>query len=364
MGKRTDLEDRAMDETTLPLDRDRVDRIVLRQKFDLRRASIREMNRLVERDRARVRHPLRPHGVRHPRPADAPLAIEAERRGAARAGRRPRLRAVRRRARAQAEAARFVKLFMDVDVPPDVLRPDRRRHGGLLRRARCSRAGMHAERRTRALPRAGLPGEPAADAPARPRAREPSTSTTIAATKLLDAVERARGARRPLRRPLVEPEQPELDRADRARAGGLGAHLRPSTTCSRSRTWPTSAWTSGATTSTPGRPPYQPTVLRYTRPRASRVISSSKIFSYAGQRIALAILSPELIARSCRDLAESLRHAPTSVTPSCTACSTRSPPACPQSPQYGLLALLRAANDGDRERLRARAGVRAARARS
>jgi len=45
---------------------------------------------------------------------------------------------------------------------------------------------------------------------------------------------------------------------------------------------------------TPGEPPYQPTVLRYTK-RGISLVSSSKIFSYAGQRIALAFLAPELM---------------------------------------------------------------------
>ena len=36
----------------------------------------------------------------------------------------------------------------------------------------------------------------------------------------------------------------------------------------------------------PGEPPYQPTVLRYTR-RGVCIVSSSKMFSYAGQRIAV-----------------------------------------------------------------------------
>jgi aspartate/methionine/tyrosine aminotransferase len=44
----------------------------------------------------------------------------------------------------------------------------------------------------------------------------------------------------------------------------------------------------------PGEPPFQPTVMRYTN-RAITIISSSKMFSYAGQRIALTILSPGLM---------------------------------------------------------------------
>ncbi len=96
----------------------------------------------------------------------------------------------------------------------------------------------------------------------------------------------------------------------------------------------------------PGQPPYQPTVMRYTS-RAITIISSSKMFSYAGQRIALTILSPALMDAEVPAIAARLG------TPNVghaflhgvlypnTAC-------VPQSSQHGLLALLRAANAGDR----------------
>jgi len=95
----------------------------------------------------------------------------------------------------------------------------------------------------------------------------------------------------------------------------------------------------------PGEPPYQPTVLRHTRNGIS-VISSSKIFSYAGQRIALAVISPELMQRQAPDLLERLGttnvgHALIhGVLYPITA-------SVPESPQYGLLALLREVNRGN-----------------
>lgn len=97
----------------------------------------------------------------------------------------------------------------------------------------------------------------------------------------------------------------------------------------------------------PGEPPWQPTVLRYTR-RGICLISSSKMFSYAGQRVALAIISPELMAARAPDLAEfygtekighALVHGVLYPIAACVA----------ESPQYGLAALLRLANDGDRD---------------
>jgi aspartate/methionine/tyrosine aminotransferase len=87
-------------------------------------------------------------------------------------------------------------------------------------------------------------------------------------------------------------------------------------------------------------------VLRYAE-NAISIISSSKMFSYAGQRIAIAILHPSLAEHRHPDLAARLgsplvRHAfMHGILYPLTA-------SVPQSPQYGLLALLSAANGGDR----------------
>jgi aspartate/methionine/tyrosine aminotransferase len=96
----------------------------------------------------------------------------------------------------------------------------------------------------------------------------------------------------------------------------------------------------------PGRPPYQPSVMRYTD-RAITIISSSKMFSYAGQRIALTVVSPNLMETESPALTERFGTANVGhafvhgVLYPNTAC-------VPHSPQYGLLALLKAANEGDR----------------
>jgi hypothetical protein len=72
------------------------------------------------------------------------------------------------------------------------------------------------------------------------------------------------------------------------------------------------------------------------------------MFSYAGQRIALAVLHPDLAERNLPDLVDRLgspnvRHAfMHGILYPLTA-------SVPESPQYGLLALLKAANAGDRE---------------
>lgn len=95
----------------------------------------------------------------------------------------------------------------------------------------------------------------------------------------------------------------------------------------------------------PGEPPYQPTVMRYTD-NAITIVSSSKMFSYAGQRVALTILSPALMAAEIPELVPRLGTANVGhafihgiVYPNTAS--------TPESSQYGLLALLQAANAGD-----------------
>jgi aspartate/methionine/tyrosine aminotransferase len=98
--------------------------------------------------------------------------------------------------------------------------------------------------------------------------------------------------------------------------------------------------------SVPGQPPYQPTVMRYTD-RAVSLVSSSKMFSYAGQRIALLFLSPGLMQLRSPALAARCgtdiigRALIDGIIYPNIACA-------PESSQYGLLALLEAANNGER----------------
>ncbi len=55
--------------------------------------------------------------------------------------------------------------------------------------------------------------------------------------------------------------------------------------------------------SAPGKPPYQPSVANYTD-NWIMLISSSKVFSYAGQRMAVMVISDKLYHRSYPDLQE------------------------------------------------------------
>ena len=99
--------------------------------------------------------------------------------------------------------------------------------------------------------------------------------------------------------------------------------------------------------SKPGIPPYQPTVARYTD-NYILTISSSKAFSYAGQRIGMMIISDKLYDRSYPNLKKyyskdlfghSMIYG--SIYALCAGIS--------HSSQYALAAIFKAANDGNSE---------------
>ncbi len=97
--------------------------------------------------------------------------------------------------------------------------------------------------------------------------------------------------------------------------------------------------------SKPGEPPYQPTVARYTD-NFILLISTSKTFSYAGQRIALMVISDTVFNRRYPDLkryynSDKLGHA--MMYGALYSLSA----GAPHSSQLGITALLKAANDGE-----------------
>lgn len=96
--------------------------------------------------------------------------------------------------------------------------------------------------------------------------------------------------------------------------------------------------------STPGVPPYQSTVANYTDNYVV-LISCSKTFSYAGQRIGLIIVSDSLFDRKFPDLKRyyTTDHFGTALIYGalyCLAAGTS------HSAQYGVAAILKAANEG------------------
>jgi aspartate/methionine/tyrosine aminotransferase len=96
--------------------------------------------------------------------------------------------------------------------------------------------------------------------------------------------------------------------------------------------------------SKPGEPPYQPTVARYTD-NYILLISTSKAFSYAGQRIALMAISDTIFNRRYPDLnryysSDKLGHA--MVYGALYSLSA----GAPHSSQIGITSILKAVNDG------------------
>lgn len=96
--------------------------------------------------------------------------------------------------------------------------------------------------------------------------------------------------------------------------------------------------------SKPGEPPYQPTVANYTENYVF-LISSSKAFSYAGQRIGLMVISDELFERQYPGLRRNYssdRFGYAMIFGSVYALSA----GITHSSQYALAAILKAVNDG------------------
>lgn len=97
--------------------------------------------------------------------------------------------------------------------------------------------------------------------------------------------------------------------------------------------------------SKPGEPPYQPTVAQYTD-NYILLISSSKAFSYAGQRIGMMVISDKLFNSHFPDLKRyyvSDQFGYAMIFGSMYALSSGTA----HTPQYGLAAILKAVNDGE-----------------
>lgn len=95
----------------------------------------------------------------------------------------------------------------------------------------------------------------------------------------------------------------------------------------------------------PGKPPYQATAARYTD-NYILFISSSKAFSYAGQRIGLMIMSDKLYEKKCPDLK---RYYTTDIFGRAMIFGTvyALSAGVTHSAQYAVAAMLKAANDNE-----------------
>ncbi len=95
----------------------------------------------------------------------------------------------------------------------------------------------------------------------------------------------------------------------------------------------------------PGKPPYQVTVAKYTD-NYVLLISSSKVFSYAGQRVGTLVVSDKLFDRQFPDLTRYFHTPGFGYSLIYGALYTLSSGVA-HSAQYALAAMLKAANDGN-----------------
>jgi len=96
--------------------------------------------------------------------------------------------------------------------------------------------------------------------------------------------------------------------------------------------------------SIPGQPPYQPSVASYTN-NYILFVSSSKVFSYAGQRIGMMVISDKLFARKAPDL---LKYYSSDIFGRAMVFGTvyALSSGTAHSAQYALSAMLKACNEG------------------
>ena len=328
----------------LPFDRDAVRAIIQAQPFDVRRASIREMNRLVNAIEAdlNVRFIRMEFGI--PGLPTSDIAIRAE------------IEALQEKkvsnvyapfdgiAPLKDEASRFFKLFMDVDVPPQCCVPTVGAMEGCFAGLALAKH-MHKDRNTVILLQPGFPVN-------QQQARFLGLQTHSIdfydhrGDKLLKAVEDRMNEGGVCAVLWSSPNNPSWIILTPSELQGLGS------LCDKHDVLAVEdlayfGMDLRQDVMIPGTPPYQPTILTSSK-NAICIVSSSKMFSYAGQRIALAALHPALAERRMPDLAERLgsplvRHAFMHGILYPLVASVA------ESPQYGLLALLKAANAGDRE---------------
>lgn len=97
--------------------------------------------------------------------------------------------------------------------------------------------------------------------------------------------------------------------------------------------------------SQPGEPPYQPTVAKYTN-NYVLLISSSKVFSYAGQRVGMMVMSDKVFNTTSDDLLRYYQFNSVGKAMIFGALYSLSSGTA-HTPQFALAAILKAANNGE-----------------
>jgi aspartate/methionine/tyrosine aminotransferase len=327
----------------VPLDREAVDRIAERMGIDIRSASIREMNNLIDAVESELGLPFvrMEFGIPGLPVSDIAVKAEAEALAERQVGHIyapfegvPRLKE---------QASRFVKAFMDLDRPPTSCIPTVGAMQGCF--ASILLAGrLRLDRRTLLLLE---PGFPVNRQQVRLLGLESATIDLYdhRGDRLVRAVEERVGRGDVCGILWSSPNNPSWIALKESELDGIGR------VCDRHDVLAIEdlayfGMDMRQDYLTPNQAPFQPTVARYTD-RAVCIISSSKLFSYAGQRVAINIMSPTFMEADYPDLqpyfgTSRVGHAflhgglyPVTAS-------------VPESPQYGLAALLEAACDGDR----------------
>ena len=328
---------------TMPLDRALLREIFAKQQFDIRRASIREMARLVQTIEQEVgtRFVRMEFGI--PGLSVDPIAIEAEREALTQADVGHVYAPFEGLPALKEEAARFAELFLGIDVTPDCCVPTVGAMQGCFASILLA-SEMHAERRTVLLLE---PGFPVNQLQLRLLGLEAAKIDFYdhRGETLLRAVEE-RVARGDVCGMLwSSPNNPSWVVLTEQELRGL-ARICDKHDVLAIEDLAYFGMDTREDYHTPGQPPYQPTILRYTD-RGVCILSSSKMFSYAGQRIALSILPPGLMSMEYPNLTRRMGtpHVGHAYVHGALYPVTAS---VPESPQYGLTALLRAVNSGNR----------------
>ena len=332
-----------MTQIKLPLDREAVRRLAEAETFDLRKASIREMNRLVnsieqEFSMRFVRMEFGVPGLPTPR-----LAIDAEVEALQNGGIGHVYAPFEGLPALKEEASRFAERFMDVDIPPKCCVPTVGAMEGCFATLVLA-ANLFENRRTVLCLE---PGFPVNKLQIRLLGLERAALDLYdhRGDSLVEAIERRVAEGDVCAILWSSPNNPAWVALSEEELAGIG-RICDSHSVLAIEDLAYFGMDVRRDYTRPGEPPYQPTVLRYTQ-RGVCIVSSSKMFSYAGQRIAITYLTPDLMQLDAPGLvprlgSDNVGHALVHgvLYPLC-AC-------VPQGPQYGLTALLRAANDGDK----------------
>ncbi len=332
-----------MSDVAVPLSRETVRAIATGQSVDVRRASIREMNRVVNalEKETGLRFVRMEFGI--PGLPVSSVALDAEARALARPGVANTYAPFDGIPELKEEASRFVRLFMDLEIPASCIVPTVGAMEGCF-------AGLALAARLTPQRRKVIflqPGFPVNRMQARFLGLEVESIDLYdhRGERLIAAVEE-RARRGDVCAVLwSSPNNPSWVILNETELQGLG-RICDETGILALEDLAYFGMDLRQDYLKPGEPPYQPTVMRYTK-RGLCIVSSSKMFSYAGQRIALCLMSPELAASKEPALVPSLGtdrvgHAFTHGVLYCICASV------PQGPQWGLRALLEAAASGDR----------------